>query len=109
MKKFFSGFRYGQKGFTLLELLVVIAILGVIAALVIPNFAGFTSRGQTTVCEMEERLVKTVTIIYALDNEVCPNSIDEITPYMKEPVDIMGNYSFGGTCPDCTATQDSCS
>ncbi len=37
-----------KKGFTLIELIVVIAILGILAAVLIPKFTGFTDKAKKT-------------------------------------------------------------
>ena len=108
MRGLVKGFRKGEKGFTLIELLVVIAILGIIAAIVVPNFGNFFGRGQTEACEIEDRMVSTITIAYASDNEACPTAIGELSAYFEDASAIQGTYTFGGVYPACTVTQTAC-
>lgn len=37
-----------RKGFTLIELIVVIVIVGILAAILIPRFTGFTDKAEST-------------------------------------------------------------
>ena len=68
MKRFIKSFRYGEKGFTLIELLVVIAILGILAAIVVPNFLGLIGSGSNEAACIESRMVQTAVVAFAAEN-----------------------------------------
>ncbi|MBA7560407.1 hypothetical protein ES708_02032 [subsurface metagenome] len=108
MKRFLKSFRYGEKGFTLIELLVVIAILGIIAAIVVPNFGNFFGRGQDEACKIEERMVRTATMAYAAESGDCPSEIGDLSDYFQPDSTFVGAYTFGADYPDCTVTQSDC-
>ena len=111
IRRFIKSFRYGQKGFTLIELLVVIAILGILAAIVVPNFATFFGRGHTQACEIELRMVKTAAMVYASEHDSCATSITQLEIYFENPGDLLGTYDIAGTFPACTvahATGSAC-
>jgi type IV pilus assembly protein PilA len=54
----------GEKGLTLIELLIVIAILGIIAAVIIPNIAGFMISGRLAAANDELANVRTAALGY---------------------------------------------
>jgi prepilin-type N-terminal cleavage/methylation domain-containing protein len=106
MGRLFKGFRKGEKGFTLIELLVVIAILGIIAAIVVPNFGNFFGRGQDEANDIEERMVKTAVIAFASDNTACPTTEDDLSEYFEGGSDSLHcSYVLAGDYPDCTVVR----
>ena len=67
MKRLVKSISGGQGGFTLIELLVVIAILGVIAAVVALNVAGFFGRGTLQAAKTEAHQAQTAIIAAMAD------------------------------------------
>ncbi|MDT8405411.1 type II secretion system protein [Sulfuriflexus sp.] len=57
-----------QKGFTLLELLVTVAILGILAAVAIPNYYGYTARAQRASVISDGRSVYRGMMVYYMED-----------------------------------------
>jgi type IV pilus assembly protein PilA len=99
MKMFTKRMHRGEKGFTLIELLIVVAILGIIAAVVIPNIAGFMITGQLSAANTEVEQVKTARLGYFGDYGTWPVDSGILTPtYLsgspKAIYDIDDNYGW---------------
>ena len=82
--------RMNKKGFTLIELIIVIAILGILAALAIPRFAGFTEQAKIA---DDEELVAIVLQSALLE-------------YASNPVALPANIAFDSLATDYLQTGD---
>jgi len=58
-----------EKGFTLIELMIVIAIIGILAAIAIPQFSAYRTRGYNAGAESQCRNVATSLEAYFVDND----------------------------------------
>lgn len=100
-------------GFTLIELLLVLVILGVLAAIVVPKFAGRTEQARQAAAQTQISSFGTVLDAFEVDNGYYPkgkSGLNDLVsaprdaknwrgPYLKEvPKDPWGN-EYVYECP----------
>lgn len=89
---------YRKAGFTLIELLLVLMILGVLAAIVVPKFAGRTEQARVTAAQTQISTFGTALDAYEVDNGSYPRGsggLDELVQQPRDAKNWKGPYIKG--------------
>jgi len=77
--------RVAEQGFTLLEIMVVVVIIGLLAAIVVPNFVGNIDKAAVSRTKQDIRGIETALNLYRLDNFRYPSGGDGLQALVTNP------------------------
>jgi len=78
---------FGQNAFTLIEILLVVIILGILTAMVVPNFAGRGEQARQTAARTDiEANIAIALDLYQLDNGSYPTTEQGLAALIEKPL-----------------------
>ena len=86
-----------QLGFTLIEIMVVVIIIGLLAAVVVPQFLGRVDDARVSKTKSDIQAIEAALALYKLDNFRFPTSEQGLTALVQKPADPeIRNWKEGG-------------
>jgi len=79
-----------ESAFTLIELLLVLVILGILAAIVVPKFAGRTEQAKLTAAQSQISTFGTALDAFEVDNGYYPKGKNGLVDLVQPPRDAQG-------------------
>jgi general secretion pathway protein G len=86
----------GRRGFTLVEILIVVIILGILAAIVIPQFTNASTEARQSNMASQDQTIKSQISLYMLQHNDTPpggGTSANLFTYLTEQTDANGNVS----------------
>ena len=75
----------GQRGFTLIEIMVVVVIIGVLGAIVVPQFMSRPDQAKVTAARTDIQAIATSLEMYRLDNAYYPSTQQGLEALIHRP------------------------
>jgi general secretion pathway protein G len=89
--------RSGQRGFTLIEIMVVVIIIGLLAAVVVPQFFGHVDDARIAKAKQDVQAIETALTMFKLDNFRYPSTEQGLKALVEKPSDeTIRNWRAGG-------------
>jgi general secretion pathway protein G len=90
--------RHPEAAFTLIEVLVVVAILGILAAIVVPQFMNRPDEARRVAAKADIGAIVQALKLYRLDNGFYPSTDQGLTALVQRPASapVPGNWKQGG-------------
>jgi general secretion pathway protein G len=89
--------RRKQQGFTLIEIMVVVIIIGLLAAVVVPQFLGRVDDARIAKAKQDIQAMETALTLYKLDNFRYPSTEQGLGALVQKPADPdIRNWRAGG-------------
>ena len=86
-----------QRGFTLIEIMVVVIIIGLLAAVVVPQFLGRVDDARVAKTKQDIQAMETALTLYKLDNFSYPSAEEGLKALVEKPNDPnVHNWRAGG-------------
>lgn len=79
-----------HRGFTLLELLLVLVILGVLAAMIVPKFAGRSQQAREVAAKADISTLRNVIGQFEIDTGRLPTADEGLRALLTEPSNVQG-------------------
>lgn len=89
--------RRAVAGFTLIEIMVVVIIIGLLAAVVVPQFLGRIDDARVSKAKQDIQAIETALTMFKLDNFRFPSTDQGLTALVQQPTDpTIRNWRAGG-------------
>ena len=76
---------YAQRGFTLIEIMVVVVIIGVLGAIVVPQFMSRPDQAKVTAAKTDIQAISTALEMYRLDTFSYPSTQQGLEALITQP------------------------
>ena len=84
-----------KRGFSLIELLLVLVILAILAAIIVPKFAGRSEQARVTAAQTDIRSFETGLAAFEVDCGRFPTEAEGLQALVEEPPDVRNWNSQG--------------